>query len=71
MYWICLVDHDLVRYGRFTTRVLIVTENNDVNAHLAGVLWLKGMIAYKTSNSNDCFNKVNEWAFCYQRHGTK
>jgi hypothetical protein len=27
--------------------VLIVIENNDVNAHLAGVLWLKGMIAYK------------------------
>ena len=40
--------------------VLIVIENNDVNAHLAGVLWLKGMIAYKASNSEDCFNKVKE-----------
>jgi hypothetical protein len=41
--------------------VLIVIENNDVNAHLAGVLWLKGMIAYKASNSEDCFNKVKKW----------
>ena len=41
-------------------KVLIVTENNDVNAHLAGTLWLKGMIAYKAPNSEDCFNKVKE-----------
>ena len=41
-------------------KVLIVTENNDVNAHLAGTLWLKGMIPYKATNSEDCFNKVKE-----------
>jgi DNA-binding NtrC family response regulator len=41
-------------------KVLVVTENKDVNAHLAGILWLKGMIAYKATNSEDCFNKVKE-----------
>jgi|SRR6185437_3871408 DNA-binding response OmpR family regulator len=41
-------------------KVLIVTENNDVNAHLAGTLWLKGMIAYKASNFGDCVKKVKE-----------
>ena len=41
-------------------KVLIATENNDVNAHLAGILWLKGMMAYKAGNSEDCFNKVKE-----------
>jgi DNA-binding response OmpR family regulator len=41
-------------------KVLIVTENNDVNAQLAGILWLKGMIAYKASNFENCLNKVND-----------
>ena len=26
----------------------------------SAILWLKGMIAYKVSNSEDCFNKVKE-----------
>jgi ActR/RegA family two-component response regulator len=41
-------------------KVLIVTENTDVNAHLASILWLKGMIPYKASNSADCLKKVEE-----------
>jgi DNA-binding NtrC family response regulator len=56
--YIFIIPADIMAGSK--AKVLVVTENKDVNAHLAGILWLKGMIAYKATNSEDCFNKVTE-----------
>jgi DNA-binding NtrC family response regulator len=40
--------------------VFIVYNNNDINAILAGTLWLKGLEPFKFTNGNECLKKFRE-----------
>jgi DNA-binding response OmpR family regulator len=42
-------------------KVIIVSEETDVNTVLSGVLRLKGILCYKTTTAEECLNKVKEF----------
>jgi DNA-binding NtrC family response regulator len=42
-------------------KVIIVSEETDVNTVLSGVLRLKGLLCYKTTTAEECLNKVKEF----------
>ena len=43
-----------------TPNVFIVYNNKDINAILAGTLWLKGLEPFKFTNGNECLKKFRE-----------
>jgi DNA-binding NtrC family response regulator len=43
------------------SKVIIVSEETDVNTVLSGVLRLKGVLYYKTTSAEECLSKVKEF----------
>ena len=41
-------------------RVMIVIEDKDAMANIAGLLWFKGYEVYKSNSAEDCLSKINE-----------
>ena len=41
-------------------RVMIVLEDNDAIANLAGLLWLKSYEVYKASSAEECLSKMSQ-----------
>ena len=41
-------------------RVMIVMEDKDAMANIAGLLWFKGYEVYKSNSAEDCLSKINE-----------
>ena len=41
-------------------RVMIVIEDKDAMASIAGVLWFKGYEVYKSNSAEECMSKINE-----------
>lgn len=42
-------------------RVIIVSEDGDVNTVLSGILRLKGLISHKSTNAEQCLKKIREF----------
>mgnify|MGYP003583306467 FL=1 len=41
-------------------RVMIVIEDKDAMANIAGLLWFKGYEVYKSNSAEECLSKINE-----------
>lgn len=41
-------------------RVMIVIEDKDALANIAGLLWFKGYEVYKSNSAEECMSKINE-----------
>lgn len=41
-------------------RVMIVIEDKDAMANIAGLLWFKGYEVYKSNSAEECMSKINE-----------
>lgn len=41
-------------------RVMIVIEDKDAMANIAGLLWFKGYEVYKSNSAEECISKINE-----------